>query len=78
MEKRAKIIFLVTEDWYFCSHRLPIACAARDAGFEVVVATHVQDHGRQITSEEFRLIPIRLRRGNRNPFLELLAVFELI
>jgi hypothetical protein len=33
-----KLLFFVTEDWYFCSHRLPLAIAARDAGFEVAVA----------------------------------------
>ena len=25
------IVYLVTEDWYFLSHRLPLARAARDA-----------------------------------------------
>src|SRR4051794_8841662 len=35
---RPKLIYLVTEDWYFWSHRLPIARAARDAGFDIVVA----------------------------------------
>ena len=34
-----KILFLVTEDWYFYSHRLPVARAARDAGSLPFVAT---------------------------------------
>ncbi len=42
---RPKLLFLVTEDWYFWSHRLPVARAARDAGFEIVVAARVRDHG---------------------------------
>ena len=29
--KRPKLLFLVTEDWYFWSHRMPVARAARDA-----------------------------------------------
>ncbi|MGH7115179.1 MAG: glycosyltransferase family 4 protein [Stellaceae bacterium] len=53
---------MVTEDWYFCSHRLPVARAARDAGFEVVVATRVRDHGRRIREEGFALRPIGWRR----------------
>lgn len=73
-----KILFLVTEDWYFCSHRLPLARAARDAGFEVVVATRVQKHKEQIIQEGFKLIPIRLRRRNKNPLKELLSLMELI
>jgi glycosyltransferase involved in cell wall biosynthesis len=57
-----KLLFLVTEDWYFCSHRLPVARAARDAGFEVVVATRVRSHGRRIRDEGFVLRPVAWRR----------------
>jgi glycosyltransferase involved in cell wall biosynthesis len=57
-----KLLFLVTEDWYFCSHRLPVARAARDAGFAVVVATRVREHGAQICDEGFGLRSIAWRR----------------
>jgi glycosyltransferase involved in cell wall biosynthesis len=59
---RPKLLFLVTEDWYFCSHRLPVARAARAAGFEVVVATRVRAHGEEIRTEGFTLRPIAWRR----------------
>jgi glycosyltransferase involved in cell wall biosynthesis len=59
---RPKLLFLVTEDWYFWSHRLPVARAARDAGFEVIVATRVQAHGERIRAEGFRLVPLAWRR----------------
>jgi glycosyltransferase involved in cell wall biosynthesis len=57
-----KLLFLVTEDWYFCSHRLPVARAARDAGFAVAVATRVRDHGEQIRAEGFALHPLGWKR----------------
>jgi glycosyltransferase involved in cell wall biosynthesis len=57
-----KLLFLVTEDWYFCSHRLALARAARDAGFAVVVATRVRAHGEQIRAEGFALRPLAWRR----------------
>jgi hypothetical protein len=60
--RRPKLLFLVTEDWYFCSHRLPVARAAREAGFAVVVATRVREHGEQIRQEGFGLRPITWRR----------------
>jgi len=60
--RQPKLLFLVTEDWYFCSHRLPIARAARDAGFQVIVATRVQAHGTRITEEEFALHSLPWRR----------------
>jgi glycosyltransferase involved in cell wall biosynthesis len=60
--RRPKLLFLVTEDWYFCSHRLPVARAAREDGFAVVVATRVREHGEQIREEGFALRPIPWRR----------------
>lgn len=62
IRRAAKLLFLVTEDWYFCSHRLPVARAARDAGFEVIVATRVRDHGDAIRREGFLLRPLAWRR----------------
>jgi glycosyltransferase involved in cell wall biosynthesis len=73
-----KLLFLVTEDWYFYSHRLPPARAAKAAGFEVVVATRVNRHGASIEAEGFKLVPIRLRRRSWNPFHELAAIAEII
>lgn len=76
-DNRPKLLFLVTEDWYFCSHRLPLACAARDAGFDVSVATRVHSHGAQITAAGLHLIPLGLRRSSRNPWRELAAINEI-
>jgi hypothetical protein len=78
LKRKVKILYLVTEDWYFWSHRLPLARAAREEGFEVIVATRVQEYGEKIIGEGFRLIPIRLRRANRNPFKDVFSILELI
>ena len=67
-EPRPRLLFLVTEDWYFWSHRLPVARAARDAGFEVVIATRVQDHGERIRAEGFRLHALPWRRRGDGVF----------
>jgi glycosyltransferase involved in cell wall biosynthesis len=60
--RRPKLLFLVTEDWYFCSHRLPAARAARAGGFDVAVATRVRAHGDRICDEGFALHPLGWRR----------------
>jgi glycosyltransferase involved in cell wall biosynthesis len=60
--RRPKLLFLVTEDWYFWSHRLPVARAARDAGIDVAVATRVRGHGALIAREGFALHPLDWRR----------------
>jgi hypothetical protein len=39
MPQRPKLLYLVSEDWYFVSHRLALAVAAKAAGYDVVVAT---------------------------------------
>jgi glycosyltransferase involved in cell wall biosynthesis len=75
--KKNKILFFVTEDWYFWSHRLPIARAARDAGAEVIVVTRVNQHGARIENEGFRLIPVQLERQGRNILRELRSLIEI-
>ncbi|NIU05471.1 MAG: glycosyltransferase family 4 protein [Gammaproteobacteria bacterium] len=72
------LLYLVTEDWYFCSHRLPIARAARDAGWDVVVATRVGERGAAIEREGLRLIPIGMRRRSLGPWREVATVAELV
>jgi glycosyltransferase involved in cell wall biosynthesis len=77
---RPKLIFLVTEDWYFWLHRLPQARAARAAGFDVAVATRVRDHGPAIEGEGFRLHALPWKRGSTNPagaFHDILAIRRL-
>src|SRR3954451_19509176 len=71
---RPKLIYLVTEDWYFWSHRLPVARAARDAGFDVLVATRVREHGPRIAGEGFRLCPLPWRRRGDGLFGGLRAI----
>jgi glycosyltransferase involved in cell wall biosynthesis len=70
-------VFFVTEDWYFCSHRLVLGAAARAAGYEVVVVTRVQNHGPRITAAGLRLVPLQLSRRSKNPFTELAAVWRV-
>lgn len=61
------LVYLVTEDWYFLSHRLPMACAALAAGYEVHVATNVAGGGAAIESHGFVLHPLNWRRGSAHP-----------
>jgi glycosyltransferase involved in cell wall biosynthesis len=72
--RRPRLLFLVTEDWYFCSHRLAVARAARAAGFDVAVATRVVGCGEAIRSEGFRLFPLAWRRRGDSPWAALRSV----
>lgn len=73
-----KLLFLVTEDWYFVSHRLQFARAVRDAGAEVVVMTHFTDLEQTLLKEGFKVIPWQLSRRSLNPFRELYTFFQVI
>ena len=75
---RRKILFLIAEDWYFWSHRLELARRARDDGYEVVIATHVERLGERIRSEGFRLVPLALRRASYNPVREAWTLLQLV
>src|SRR5579864_1401879 len=74
---KRKLVFVVTEDWFFWSHRRPMAKAALDAGFDVAVATRVSAHGERIRALGLRLLPMSWRRGNLGPWASLKAVAEL-
>ena len=77
MNTPPRILFVVTEDWYFVSHRLALAVAAQAAGFEVVVATRVGRHGEAIRAAGIRLVPFGLARSYGNPVREILALVRL-
>ena len=72
-----RLLYVVSEDWYFLSHRLPMARAAREAGFEVHVATKVTDGGPAIEQEGFVLHPIPFARGRLSPFSSLRTILAL-
>lgn len=71
------ILYVVSEDWAFLSHRLPMARAARDAGFEVHVATQVGSDAEAIRAEGFVLHAIPFRRGRISPIVALPTILAL-
>ncbi|THJ18086.1 MAG: glycosyltransferase family 4 protein [Nitrospira sp. CG24B] len=77
MSDRPRLLYLITEDWYFRLHWIRLAQAARDAGFEVLLAMRVQEHDPEISRQGFKLFPINLLRRSVNPMREFLAVVEL-
>ena len=84
---RGRLLFVVNEAYFFVSHRLPIARAAREAGFEVHLATPTDnvwapaDYDSQLLSAEGIVFhPIPLERRGRNPWADLrtfLAIWRL-
>ena len=62
-----RLLYVANEDYAFLMHRLPMARAAREAGYEVHVATNVNAGAAAIAAERFVLHPIPFRRGGLSP-----------
>ncbi|MEM7748554.1 MAG: glycosyltransferase family 4 protein [Pseudomonadota bacterium] len=77
MPRPKRILYLQTEDWAFLLHRLPMSRAARDAGFEVHVATRIGDRLADIEAEGFTAHHIGWTRGSRSPFDTLSAARQI-
>lgn len=73
-----RLLFFVSEDWYFVSHRLPLAVAAKNAGYAVTVLTRVRAHGETIRAAGLDLVPFELDRSGMNPLRELGTLLRLI
>jgi glycosyltransferase involved in cell wall biosynthesis len=78
MSPRRKLLFLVAEDWFFCSHFIERAQAASEAGYEVLVLTRVREHGAQISAAGLRLVPLSIERGSVNPLSALRTLGQIV
>ncbi len=62
-----KLLFIVTEDWFFASHFLPMARAAREMGLSVTVVARERQHRPAIEAVGARLVPLEAERRSLDP-----------
>jgi len=74
---KLKVLFIVTEDWYFLSHRLLLAKALLHNGYEIHVATNPGPSVPQIESFGFKHHSVYFDRATINPIHDLRTVLEL-
>jgi len=73
-----RILIVVNVEWYFWSHRLSLAKALKECGFDVIIAAAIERGYQQaIEKEGFRFIPLHLQRRSSNPWHEMASLFEL-
>jgi len=72
-----RVCYLVNVDWFFLSHRLPLARAARDAGARVTVAAADTGCGALVRAEGFDFHPIPFSRKGTNPAGEAAAIWKV-
>ncbi|EJL6339901.1 glycosyltransferase family 4 protein [Vibrio cholerae] len=68
-----KLLFLVNVDWFFISHRLPIALAAQNSGYEVHIACSFTDKFDFLHQLGFKLHPLELSRTSTKLMSEMVA-----
>lgn len=73
-----KLLFLAAEDWHFASHRLHLAIAARQAGFEVKLATRPGLKTATIEAAGIRVLPFAIDRRGMHPGRELTTLWHLV
>jgi glycosyltransferase involved in cell wall biosynthesis len=78
--KPVRLLFNVNVAWFFISHRLEIARAARDSGFEVHISGDVEskEEAELLRREGFAFHHVRLRRGGLSPAYDLEYLRQLL
>ncbi len=74
---RPIVLFLVTEDWYFWSHRADLASAALAAGYDVVLGTRFTAHRARIEALGVRCIELPFERSLHNPWVEIKLMWRV-
>lgn len=77
MSGRPVLLFVVNVDWFFVSHRLPLAVAARDKGLMVKVAAADTGMSEKIRDYGFDFIPLPISRSGTGFWQEIKTVWCL-
>lgn len=72
-----KLYIVVNVDWFFLSHRLPVALAAQKAGWDVTIVTADTGQLKEIEAAGLRAINLPMSRSGMNPVQELKALWFL-
>ncbi len=67
---KQKILVCITEDWFACSHFLPLLNILKDLSQETVLVTRLSEHKDQLEKLGIRVINFDFKRSNINPLIE--------
>jgi glycosyltransferase involved in cell wall biosynthesis len=67
-KNRRKILFFVTEDWFFTSHFVGFAHIAAELEMEVLLCTSINEKRNELESLGIRLLDLKIARGVLNLF----------
>ena len=73
-----KLLFNITEDWFFCSHFFERAIAAKDEGYSIFVLCKENNKRNIIESNGIKFYNIPFNRKSINPIYELYTLLKII
>lgn len=74
---KKKLLFIVNVDWFFISHRLPIALAALEQGYDVHIACGVTDRVSELEKLGIIVHPLSMSRSGTSLFKEIKVIREM-
>jgi len=75
---KQKLLFVVNVDFFFISHRLPIALAAIQKDYEVHIATSLTDGLNKLQSQGLIVHPLNLDRRSTGIISNVLTFFQIL
>lgn len=75
--KKKSLLFVINSAAFFISHRLPIAIAAKEAGYDVHVATPLGSAVDEIKAHGFEFHTLSLSRSGKNILRELMSIWAI-
>ena len=72
-----KLLFIVNVDWFFISHRLPIALKAIENGYEVHILCAITNKAQYLENLGLIVHPFSFTRSGKNIFSELHSIVRL-
>lgn len=73
-----KLFIVAGADWFFLSHRLPIALAAQYDGWDVTIVTKNTGKKQEVLDSGLNFIDLNIARSGTNPLNELQTLRELV
>jgi glycosyltransferase involved in cell wall biosynthesis len=75
--RNKKILYVVNVDWFFISHRLPLALEAIKRGYEVCLITKNTGRFKELQNAGLTCFELEFERSGKNPFKEIGLIIKL-
>ena len=72
-----KLLFNLTEDWFFCSHFLDRALCAKKAGYSIYVIAKNNKYKENIEGNGMKFMPVPFNRKSINPLYEFYILLRI-